>query len=501
MTDYTDPVYVQRVLGISKIAASLRSAGFEVLCLNHLSSFSVDEIKTILKQCVSDQTVFVGVNSFFYRVPQLISKGGTLEYKLRELGSFLPHGHRYNSEIKQLIKDINPDCKLVLGGPDAKDRSYIKDYDVVILGYADDAVVNFALDRPAKKSWRSVFGPTVIDDQLAEDYDFVNTPMYFHDHDVVVPGETLSTEIARGCIFKCKFCTYPLNGKKKNDFIKLESVLLSEFLHNYEKFNVTRYLLSDDTFNDSVDKVAMLHRVSQQLPFQLEFWAYLRLDLLAAHPESIDLLIQSGCRGLFFGIETLNERTASYIGKGGSRQKLVDTINYIKNKYGTQVTVHASFIFGLPYESKQSLELTANQLINGELPIDSFDVFPLMIKQGRDLDTSAIDTNYAELGYQLQDPLDAVGMFYSWQSDSNSYQECKALADHTLETALTRGHRKISGQRAFMLAGTGLELDAVINQPASNAPWGHYIRYRKNFIQRYKEILYSLLPDRFGQID
>jgi radical SAM superfamily enzyme YgiQ (UPF0313 family) len=39
-------------------------------------------------------------------------------------------------------------------------------------------------------------------------------------------AKVLPIEIARGCIFKCKFCSYPLNGKQNLDFRYFSSMEL-----------------------------------------------------------------------------------------------------------------------------------------------------------------------------------------------------------------------------------------------------------------------------------
>jgi radical SAM superfamily enzyme YgiQ (UPF0313 family) len=44
----------------------------------------------------------------------------------------------------------------------------------------------------------------------------------------VVNQQVLPLEVARGCIFRCKFCAYPMNGKQQLDFVRSESQLMYE---------------------------------------------------------------------------------------------------------------------------------------------------------------------------------------------------------------------------------------------------------------------------------
>jgi radical SAM superfamily enzyme YgiQ (UPF0313 family) len=229
----------------------------------------------------------------------------------------LPHGKEFNQDLIDHIHSINPNCQTVLGGPNAVDKKHNRQFDYVVVGYADVSVVNLAkhlLDgTPLEKSYHSLWGPTIINDAKASEFDFTNSTMQYEDHDAILPGETMQIEVSRGCIFQCAYCSFPLNGKHKLDFIRSEQRLREEFMHNYERWGVTRYMFLDDTFNDSVDKCRLIQRVSASLPFDLEYWAYIRLDLISAHPETAELLIDSGLKAMTFGIETWNKKEKANI--------------------------------------------------------------------------------------------------------------------------------------------------------------------------------------------
>ena len=65
----------------------------------------------------------------------------------------------------------------------------------------------------------------------------------------------LPLEVARGCIFKCNFCSFPLNGKGKGEAIRDFSYIRDELIENYELYGIEDYWLTDDTFNDdNMDK-------------------------------------------------------------------------------------------------------------------------------------------------------------------------------------------------------------------------------------------------------
>lgn len=491
-TDTTDVLTMQKTLGTYKVAHELRKAGFQVAVINHLHTFSFEEIQDLLQQLINDRTLFVGFNTVFYKdiSDPIITETQAVFYRDSQPGAMLPHGRQRNQAVRDLIKQINPACQIVLGGPTAHDAAYNQDFDYIVSGYADVSAVNLARHLqdssvPLEKSYRSIYGPVIINDSRAEGFDFPHATMRWADHDAILPQEILPFEMARGCIFKCTFCSYPLNGKKKLDFIKDSEVIYQELLANYEQFGVTRYNFVDDTFNDSVEKCRMIWDISQRLPFELEYWAYIRLDLMAAHPETIDWLFGSGLRGCFFGIETFNHETGSIIGKGGRRDRLIDTLRDIKARWGDRVMLHGSFIFGLPHESLASMQETIDFLLSDQSPLDSWHLKPLRIKADARNWTSGfladIDTDYGKYGYRKEGER---GYDMLWANEHTTYLEMKRLVESTHEMANKSGQRRISSSYAFELASLGYDLSHVANKTVKDFDW-HSITLRKE--QRSQE--------------
>lgn len=502
-TDHTDVLMMQKGLGAHKVACELRSAGFECFVINHLHTFELADVLAIIKNLVNANTIFVGFSTFFYRSIELSTaepehehEQGGIKFSPKQLGAMLPHGIEHNASVKTLIKQLNPQCKLVIGGPDAQDRSYARDFDYVVIGYGDTATVNLAQHLARgdllEKSYRSIHGPIIVDDRRAEHYDFSNTIMQYHETDAVLPGETLSIEIARGCIFRCSFCSYPLNGKKKLDYLKHEQILTQEFVDNYRRWGVTRYIMVDDTFNDSREKAEMMHRISKSLPFELEYWANCRLDLMAAHPDTLRLLFDSGLRAAFFGIETLHDQAAKTIGKGGAREKLVQTLNDIKSRYSDQVMLHGSFIFGLPHEPVESMQETARRLSSGELALDSYYVHALKIMSPGLAYSSEIDADPGRFGYTLTGKIPNTNI-HTWRNDYTNSEEVDVLAKAANADGYIRtGNSKISGSTSFEIAGLGFDLAHSRNQSVTKFDWHVVARQKESRAMQYKQRLQEL---------
>lgn len=500
LADFTDVIMLNKTIGPYKVANALRRNGFECIVIHHTHTIDYEELKYLLSNLISDQTLFIGINTMFYRDISGVVKWPTqpMYYKEVQPGAMLPHGYERNQEFKSFVRSCNPNTKIVLGGPQAIDINWNRDYDYLIFGYADSSIVDLAryLQNPQgklDKSYRSIYGPTILDDSRAESYDFVNTPMTYVEHDVILPGETLSIEIARGCIFRCTFCSYPLNGKKKLDFIKHEELLYSEFLDNYQQWGVTRYIFSDDTFNDSAEKIEMIWRISKRLPFKLEYWAFVRLDLLSAHIELTDKLFESGLCGCYFGIETLHAKAARAIGKGGSREKQIATLRYIKERWGNNAMLAGGFIIGLPFEDLDSIQLTIDMLLNGQIPLDTWTLYPLGIRadvsQHSNNYHSELDKNYERYGYRK---VGVDGFYLNWENDYTNYPSMVQLAEQVGKTASDTGARKLDPIQTLSISGLGFDLDFTRNKTNSEIDWHKIFLTKQKRALEYKNKIYSI---------
>jgi radical SAM superfamily enzyme YgiQ (UPF0313 family) len=155
-------------------------------------------------------------------------------------------------------------------------------------------------------------------------FDLSNLRTNYTANDFLSPHENLTLETSRGCIFRCKFCNFPLIGKNKNDYIRTKEDLKQEIIYNYETYGISQYSITDDTFNDNEIKIDNLYEISQEIDFELKFMCYARIDLLHARPGSLDKMMKFGVRGMFLGIESLNPETSKLIGKGFTGEKLIN---------------------------------------------------------------------------------------------------------------------------------------------------------------------------------
>jgi radical SAM superfamily enzyme YgiQ (UPF0313 family) len=195
----------------------------------------------------------------------------------------------------------------------------------------------------------------------------------WQDNDCIIPGETLPLETSRGCIFKCRFCAYPHLGKSKFDYLKSNDKIRDHLVLNKNKYGVTRYVMLDDTFNDSEFKVDGFLDMVKTLDFNIEYSAYIRADLVQRYNGSAEKLFETGLRGAFFGLESIHPVASQIVGKGWSGRDGRKFIPKLVNElWNNKVATISGLIVGLPGESKEDLISTLTWVNDNNLNVIFF---------------------------------------------------------------------------------------------------------------------------------
>lgn len=500
LTDFSDAIMTTRIGGPYKVAYILRELGIQVTVINWLHMWKYDDLLNFLDQLINKDTLFVGVHNLYYKDiegQEITNPDAHVQLKSIYPGALIPHGKSLDQAFFNWLKDRNQ--TLVLGGPTANDRNINHRFDYILTGYTEKSLINFVEHltngTPLIDSYRSLFGPTIVQDiNTQEKFDYASTVMKWHNDDCILPGETLNIEIARGCIFKCSFCYYPMIGKKKFDYIRHQEIIRNELLDNYQRFGVTRYVFTDETFNDSKHKIQLIEEIATALPFQLEYFAWARLDLIMKNPETIEMLARSGLRYAHYGIETLNPRSGKTIGKNFTEKKVIDTLNKITDLSRGQIRNHGTFIIGLPHSSKDEIRDLYQKLKTGVVPLSSFNFFGLRIFKPTAVAQSEFTKTYAQHGYwELlpDDPIwgDQVRNLAKqspdtlpWANKYMNYFEAVEL-QHELEKD-ANSFRHLIPTTELSIASLGLDSEQWYNKKFSEIDW-HYIRKVK--LQRFQE--------------
>jgi radical SAM superfamily enzyme YgiQ (UPF0313 family) len=380
--NYSDTNYTfLRGTGAHRIATFLRAKGYQTEVVDYMLRWSLEDAQEICEKLVSDRTLMLGVSS------NLFSDSEDFNKKL------------------SWFKSRYPNIPIVVGGNNLLARE-LEPVDYLIEGYAESALLHLVqyFDGKVTKDqirWSKFPSQVPLIDATA-DYlhnDTSDLTIRYQDSDFIKSHETLAIETGRGCIFKCKFCTYPLIGKKKTDFLRDHQNLRDELLYNYETYGVKNYMIAEDTFNDSVDKLENLANAVNGLPFRPQFTSYLRFDLIWANPHTLSLLRDIGVRAAFFGIETFNPSDSRLVRKSPNAEKIKEGLMWWAQE-AKDIATHVAMIMGLPGATEDQAWKDHEWLEQSGINWWSWNAL-YFTDVTKTIHTSDFSHNYKQYGYEL----------------------------------------------------------------------------------------------------
>jgi len=376
----------------------LRKQGYEVRQIHHAMSFTSEELTQIIDNFSKGDPIVACISTSFLgslnRKNRYFIKGSEYDPEICDTGFYWGgQTFRFLLTLGNILKQKQ--IPTLMGGWKVVEKTFAWPgmsnawgWDVLanfvnyfIIGSSIDPIVRFCnseeLENKTYGKAKVVYGPEVTDFT-----DCASTPL---PEDCINQNEALITEVAAGCIFSCSFCDYKVLGKKKNEYVRTYDSLKREIVSNYDNFKTRFYILTDNIINDFDEKLHYLIRIREETGIDLRWSAYGRLDTMAKK-DSIQLLVDSGCAGLVFGIESMKKEVGQYIGKMTDKNKLIDRMKLFRDVVGDTILVNGSFIAGLPTETKDDLYKTYEWLQSdeGRYYIDSYTFTSLFIHDHND---------------------------------------------------------------------------------------------------------------------
>ena len=274
------------------------------------------------------------------------------------------------AEIVSYVRQRSPETKIVVGGPfvfntcsyfDAASQDYVFatiGADVYVFDSQGESTLT-AVVRALRDGGDGALGgvPNLV---YRSGRDFLRTPRAIERNnldanpvdwsgfDRVAIGETVYLRTARSCPFACSFCNYPtLAGE--HVIAENESVIAE--LRALAGLGVHDVVFVDDTFNVPLPRFKALLRRMIDERLSLRWMSFFRCS--NADTETFDLMQQSGCVGVFLGIESGDERILKAMNKFAKVDAYVHGIRELEAR---GIFTYASMIIGFPGETRQSVE-------------------------------------------------------------------------------------------------------------------------------------------------
>lgn len=165
-----------------------------------------------------------------------------------------------------------------------------------------------------------------------------------------------------GCPFNCHFCCIQapfrngerVLGMKKNSYRlwNPESVI-SQIEQLVSHYNVRNIKFADELFVLSRRHVEAICDLIIERGFDLNIWAYARVDTL--NKNVLEKLRRAGIRWLALGIESASERVRDDSQKGVDSWKIYRAVNDIREQ---DINIIGNYIFGLPEDDLETMNET-----------------------------------------------------------------------------------------------------------------------------------------------
>ena len=461
---FNEAYSISRPIGPHVLAHWLRQHGYSAKVIDFCHVLPTHELVEITMKHVDANTIAIGASTTFWK-PTAVSNRMDEKFYDRNLEDF--YEPSWVIQARELIEQKVSNINWILGGHagvgrGAKEQRFQW---TRFSGYAEDALLKFMHEKSPAKITPSTF-------------DIKNLTACFYDDASIQPTEPLPIELARGCQFKCKFCSYPLVGKKNDTYIRDEHTIYDEFIRNYEKFGTTRYAVMDDTVNENTKKVERLARIAQRLPFKLEWVGYNRLDIIGTNKYTMDLLVESGLKSTYFGIESFHPEASSTLGKGWNGKYGKDFLLELREKWGKSVSITCSFIAGLPHETEESMDETQEWLIKHGVA-DNWLFLQLFLTKGST--ATEFERNSSEYGITFPDP----NRRDFWKHDVSNYDTAVKKAQE-----LNYDERRIQMIKPTTwyipnYASLGYDYDTIMQTRQVDLPWKRMKLKFHFFIRRY----------------
>ena len=333
-------------LGLAYLASIARSQGDDVRIIDSIAmDYTFEDITGQIKKFDPD---LVGLTSTTSMIPDA--------YKVAELAK------GYNNEVKTVI-----------GGPHVtftQEETLMESphIDFTVAGEGETSFSNLLLHLKGKKEIKEVKGISYRDsekiivtppEQLIKDVDSIPLPAID-----LLPMEkykagtkrfgTLMT--SRGCPYNCIFCSSSLQFGKIWRGHSTERVM-TELRRLVFDYGIHEIEFLDDTFTLNMKRAVEIARNIKAENLDIKWSGSARVNLF--NEEIAKAMKDSGAHTIYFGIESGNQNTLDFIGKGIKLQQAVDSV-----RKGNEAGLHTlgSFIIGFPddtvYEVKNTIKFS-----------------------------------------------------------------------------------------------------------------------------------------------
>ncbi len=254
----------------------------------------------------------------------------------------------------------------VYGGPNATANwnLYLTCFSMIVRGEGEEILSKIIDCYNSRASFEkigfSIIGSTWVNEQifrlqsldtlLYPDRTIINIDDYKREESVYLsdcyPVDTVVS--SRGCPFNCYFCSSKFIWERRYSFRSIDNII-GEIKLLRENFGTRGIYFREDNF--TVNKERVMQFCDRIKRHSISWICESRVDTL--DEPLIEKIAASGCKGIWFGIESTDDKVLKRIGKGITIEQVKNTIN-LCNQYG--IRTGGGFMLGFPFDDRKSIK-------------------------------------------------------------------------------------------------------------------------------------------------
>jgi magnesium-protoporphyrin IX monomethyl ester (oxidative) cyclase len=270
-------------------------------------------------------------------------------------------------EVCDLINTFPDDIKLVVGGQEATNNveelfQRCPGIDVMVRGEGEETIQEIARDRDLKDilgisyrmNGRIIHNPNrelpPADNLANPDRTLRRTSYYVKSKGIRVIKSGFDTVLsARGCPFKCKFCTLDLNplGQKRHYSARTAESVVEEI----KSLDSDIIFFADDNFFTNPKRAERICDLLIEQGISKRYVTQARLEIYK-HPELLRKAEQAGFTLMLIGVESPHDRILEHLDKGFTSEAVRKAFKILKEY---SFYYHCYFIYGNIGESREEM--------------------------------------------------------------------------------------------------------------------------------------------------
>lgn len=311
------------------------------------------------------------INSFQDDKEKLESLLSTNDYRAILIPTTLYVSPMPLMEVISLVREYNETAKIIVGGPFIATQTKLAEDDETLQFLFESIGADFYINSSQGELALSKIMTAI---NYGKSYDNIDNIFYrdgdrFIKNRVSAENNSLSDNMVQwdlfekdinkflairtsiSCPFRCKFCGFPQHAGKYQ-CIDIDHV--EQELNAIEKMGkVTSLNFIDDTLNIPEDRYKDMLKMMIKNKYSFKWNSHYRCQF--ADEETVALMKESGCEGVFLGIESGDTQILNNMNKASTVERYKEGIRLLK-KYG--ILIYASFIIGFPGETDETVQNT-----------------------------------------------------------------------------------------------------------------------------------------------